>query len=163
MASTSTTKVSNVPVMYLAYEDWSPRFERTFYTIKFDGYELIESQSTDITTTIPTNIKGKTNLPAYYYKIKICCGHQVHTIHRRYSHFKWMYQNLPKSITSPQEEEPPVVFPPGTWICQPQNNDAFATNRSQQLEEFLRDVLGRRGAARHDTVATFLELNTFKG
>ena len=160
----STTKASNVPVpvMYLAHEDWSPRFD-TFYTIKFDGYDLVEtasSSSTTPATTIPANIQGKTNLPAYYYKIKIFCGHKVHTVHRRYSHFKWLYHNLPKSITDP-EEQPKLILPPGTCIFQPQNNDAFATNRSQQLEEFLRDVLIRRGAAQHDTVATFLELNMF--
>jgi PX domain len=159
--TTTTTTQSNdgkgnnpsTPVMYLAHEDWSPRFENTFYTVRIDSFELY-------TSTLPstaTNIGGKTSLPAYYYKITVFSGHQRRTVLRRYSQFEWLYRNLPPSITHYDE---PLQLPPKTpcqFFCQNQN-DSFAQNRMEQLQDFLRDVLIRRGAADHDTVAQFLEL-----
>ena len=142
-----------MPVMYLAHEDWSPRFERTFYTVKMDGFELY-------TSALPSdvsNIGGKATLPAYYYKIIVFCGHQRRTLLRRYSQFEWLYSHLPPSIAQYDE---PLIFPPKTpchFLCQPQN-DRFAQIRMEQLQDFLRDILIRRGAAQHDAVAKFLEL-----
>jgi hypothetical protein len=86
------------------------------------------------------------------------CGHQARTVLRRYSQFEWLYQNLPPSITHFDE---PLHLPPKTpCLCQ-QQSDSFAQNRMEQLQDFLRDVLIRRGAAQHDAVATFLELEAF--
>ncbi|KAG7337144.1 PX domain containing protein [Nitzschia inconspicua] len=157
---------SSAPMMYLAHEDWSPRFETTFYTIRIDGYELVTKTTTTTTTTTPLLLPpssllrdggGKTNLPAYYYKITVFCGHYRRMVLRRYSQFEWLYKHLPLSVVQ-NGNEPTLVLPPKTpCLCQPQN-DAFAQNRMEQLQDFLRDVLIRRGAAQHDAVAKFLEL-----
>ncbi|KAG7339142.1 PX domain containing protein [Nitzschia inconspicua] len=149
--------LSSVPVMYLAYEDWSPRFETTFYTIRIDGYELVTTTSATATmTTTSLRNGGKTNLPAYYYKIAVFCGHHRRTVLRRYSQFEFLYKHLPMPVI--QYDNEILALPPKSpCLCQPQN-DAFAQNRMEQLQEFLRDVLIRRGAAQHDAVAKFLEL-----
>lgn len=165
----TTTTIANAttrtgpPMMYLAFEDWSPRFDsQTFYTIKVDGYELRTPDMGLPTTSSPgnnssppsTTAGGKTNLPAYYYKIIVCCGHQTNTIMRRYSQFEWLYRTLPKSVTTYEE---PLILPP-KCSCQ-QQNDSFAQNRMEQLRDFLRDALVRRGVAEHDATVQFLELN----
>jgi hypothetical protein len=165
--SASRHSICTVPIMYLAHEDWSPRFESTFYTVKMNGYELYNNKSSLPHSSSPSSlafssssaaIGGKTNFPAYYYKISVFCGHQSRTVLRRFSQFEWLYQNLPPSITHYDE---PLMLPPKTsCICQPQT-DSFAQNRMEQLQDFLRDVLIRRGAAEHDAVAIFLELETF--
>lgn len=146
--------------MYLAHEDWSPRYESTFFTVKIDGYEHYTSE---LPPSLPTSnvIGGKTGLPAYYYKITVLCGHQRRTVLRRYSQFEWLYKSLPRSITHYDE---PLFLPPKSppkllrLFCQPPNDDAFARKRMEQLRDFLRDALMRRGAAQHIAVAQFLEL-----
>jgi PX domain len=140
--------------MYLAQEDWSPRFEHTFFTVCMEGYEFLKSPPA-ATDTNPL-IGGKTSMPAYYYKVKVFCGHESHTVLRRYSHFEWLYKQLPRDVTMSDE---PLLFPPGSW-CQPQN-DQFAQHRLEQLRDFLRDALPRPGVAKLEAVANFLELDSF--
>jgi hypothetical protein len=142
------------PEMYLAHEDWSPRFEKTFYTVKMDGCELLKSLPA--TTTTNPSIGGNTNFPAYFYNVKIFCGHESQIVQRRFSQFKWLYEQLRMIET---DEAEPLIFPPGSW-CQSQNN-AFAQNRVERLQDFLRDALVRRGVAKHDAVVRFLELDSF--
>ena len=98
-------------------------------------------------------IQGKSNLPAYYFKIQVLCGHTSRTVYRRYSQFRWLQQNLPqdKNRASP-------IIPPGTCFCQPQD-DSFAQNRTEQLREFLRDTLESPLCASHPCVVAFLELD----
>lgn len=150
MASTT----GNIPVMYLAHEDWSPRFENTFYTVKVEGFQQMKELPS---STLPV---GKRNLPAYYYKIKIFCGHQTHIVWRRYSQFQWLYEQLPTSVTHFDE---PLILPaaqPCFLLWQPQD-DAFAQTRMEDLRDFLRDALSRKGAAQHEAIAQFLELKGF--
>lgn len=142
------------PEMYLAHEDWSPRFEKTFYTVKMEGYEFL--QSLPATTTANPSIGGKNNFPAYYFNVKIFCGHESRVVQRRYSQFKWLHEQLQRSIS---HEGEPLMLPPGSW-CQPQNDD-FAQNRSELLKDYLRDALVRKGVAKHDAVVRFLELDSF--
>lgn len=100
-------------MFYLNPEDWSPRFDDTFYTVKIVSHGIYGAQppstgtSTDDTSNkgegmtgsagIPT-IQGKTNHPAMYYKLEIQCGHKHRIIYRRYSHFRWLYN---RSVSSP--------------------------------------------------------------
>jgi hypothetical protein len=183
MSATASRK--QTPEMYLAFEDWSPRFETIFYSFKIESFELrtslpSASSSSSRSSSVsagPISVPGKTTLPAYYYKIKVLCGHKSRIVLRRYSQFRWLYDRLPYEVktgnttTSDRQGDdddddddtsppplPPLSFPPPTWCCQPQN-DAFAQNRSEELREFLRDALVRRGAATHDAVGTFLELD----
>jgi hypothetical protein len=137
---------ATVPAMYLAHEDWSPRYETTFYTVKVQAVELLDSAP----ATLNSVISGKSNHPAYYYRIDVYCGHSTRSVFRRYSQFHCLYKQLPRAAK--------VSMPPGTCFCQPQEQ-AFAANRLEQLREFLRDVLQTPGYASHPSVAAFLELN----
>lgn len=141
------------PEMYLSHEDWSPRFDKTFFTLKVEGYEFLKSLPA---TNAKASVGGKTNFPAYYYKVEIFCGHESRIVLRRYSQFKWLFHQLTNSITQHDE---PLLLPPASW-CQPQN-DQFAQNRLELLRDFLRNALLRRGVAKHVAVAKFLELDTF--
>ena len=147
--------------MYLEHEDWSPRYQDTFYTVRLDHFELFASLPN--TTAVDDPPPGKTNFPAYYYKIEIVCGrHDPKVIFRRYSQFKWLYETLPRNITAGSVNDESLSFPPGSsCFCRPQN-DEFARNRSEQLREFLREALTRRDVASHDAVALFLELDGFE-
>jgi hypothetical protein len=143
---------ATIPAMYLAHEDWSPRYEKsTFYTVKVEAVELLDDDSAP-PPPVNSIISGKSNLPAYYYRVDVYCGHSKRSVFRRYSQFHWLYKQLPRAAT------PTVSMPPGTCFCQPQE-EAFAANRLEQLREFLRDVLQTPGYASHPSVVAFLELN----
>jgi hypothetical protein len=149
--------------MYLAHEDWSPRFENTFYTITIDGFEKMKEQPRPPTSSF--SVMGNTTLPAYYYRIVVRCGHDRHVVWRRYSQFQWLYREL--FTTTDLDEEQPPLYLPRSEPClgcpwRPQD-DAFAQTRMDDLHDFLRDALVRRGVARHDAVAKFLELEAFAG
>jgi hypothetical protein len=144
---------ASAPEAFLASDQWSPRFENTFFTVKFKSFELV---------TLPPEsgepssaFKGKGMFPAYYYKIDVCCGHAKHSVLRRYSQFAWLVSRVPPD-TRPNAPE----MPPKTWICQPQDA-AFAQNRLEQLREFLEDFLQRPGIATDSNVVAFLELERF--
>jgi PX domain len=119
--------------MYLAYDDWSPRYDVTsFFTVKLDGYAWITSydqlENTDSTpTTITTRIEpaqqspspyhvnhnSNVRLPAYYYKIIIYRGHHDMIVYRRYSQFETLYQELLR--------HPPTVVPSSLSSSQQRN------------------------------------------
>lgn len=143
---------SNAPRAFLASDQWSPRFETTFFTVKMESFELRTSYPQDDSPDVP---KGKGTFPAYYYKIDVYCGHAKHSVLRRYSQLVWLVSNVPRD-NRPDSPE----MPPGTWICQPQNA-AFAQNRLEQLRDFLQAFLQRPEVASHPLVAAFLELDKF--
>jgi hypothetical protein len=165
------------PVMYLEHEDWSPRYEDTFFTVRLDRFKLFASlpDAFELSTLLPDadgdgdgdgddddhhTVGGKTNFPAYYYEIEVFCGrHEPRIVFRRYSQFKWLYEKLPKNLTNGSIVNERIVFPPGSpCLCHSQN-DEFAKNRSEQLSEFLKDALTRKGVASQEFVAEFLELD----
>jgi hypothetical protein len=151
------------PVMYLEHEDWSPRYEDTFFTVRLDRFKLFASlpdAGADGGDDDDHTVGGKTNFPAYYYEIEVFCGrHEARIVFRRYSQFKWLYEKLPKNLTNGSIVNERLVFPPGSpCLCHSQN-DVFAKNRSEQLSEFLKDALTRKGVASQEYVAKFLELD----
>mmetsp|Transcript_27230 Transcript_27230/g.63779 ORF Transcript_27230/g.63779 Transcript_27230/m.63779 type:complete len:166 (+) Transcript_27230:158-655(+) len=154
------------PVMYLEPEDWSPRYQDTFYTVRLDRFKRFASPpnsiAADSDSSLPSNTLGaKTGFPAYYYKVEILCGrHDPKVVYRRYSQFKWLYQNLPRAVRVGASDDQPIEFPPGSGCLCSQNED-FAKNRLLQLREFLNEVLVRRGVASNEVVAQFLELDNF--
>jgi hypothetical protein len=145
-------KPATRPVMYLVDEDWSPRFEGQFFTVKMEAAELLSSAPA---STANPKIGAKSTFPAYYYKIDVFCGYTTRSVFRRYSQFYWLYNQLPRD-----NSEAAPVMPPGTCFFQPQD-DLFAQNRLDQLREFLRDLLLQPGNASHRAVAVFLELDSF--
>ena len=153
------------PVMYLEHEDWSPRYEDTFFTVRLDRFKLFASlpdagADGDGDDDDDHTAGGKTNFPAYYYEIEVFCGrHEPRTVFRRYSQFKWLYEKLPKNLKNGSIVNERLVFPPGSpCLCHSQNEE-FAKNRSEQLREFLKDALTRKGVASQEYVAKFLELD----
>lgn len=140
--------MSTIPEMFLAADNWSPRFENTFFTVKLESFELLQSDPETITSSVLS--KGKGNFPAYFYKIDVLCGHERQSVLRRYSQFDWL-----ASVVRADAE-----MPPKTWICQMQN-DSFAQNRLEQLREFLDELLATPGVAKEPAVIAFLALDSF--
>jgi PX domain len=141
-------------LMYLPNGYWSPRYDSAFYTVKMEGKEYLKVPPINTTPAID-GMSG----PAYYYIVVVYREHTKRPLFRRYSHFKWLLEQL--SAHPPAEVQPPdpkrIHLPPGTCPFQWQN-DTFAQNRMEELEEFLSDVLARPGYASHPAVAAFLEL-----
>ncbi|GAX23496.1 hypothetical protein FisN_14Hu331 [Fistulifera solaris] len=151
----------NAPLMYLPENHWSPRYNATFYTIHCNGFALIKDNPPDV----PSEMQGKTSLPAYYYSITVCREHDKRIIQRRYSHFWWLYQQIKShpltilpshSVTTTTQ---PIEMPSGTCpFFFHRQDDHFAATRQERLSQFLQDVLGRPGYANHAAVKIFLEL-----
>ena len=165
--------MSQLSRMYLPHEHWSKRYSTRFYTVRLDHFKLCNSPPENSTTTTNGSddnddtrnmiMGGNTNHPAYYYSVEIFCGrHEPKIVFRRYSQFKWLWNNITVDHRGSVDEEP-ILFPPASkcllW-CSPQN-DEFAKNRLSQLREFLRDALNRRDVASNPAVAKFLELDSF--
>jgi hypothetical protein len=141
------------PVHFLGHEHWSPRFDSEFFTVKMETVESLAAPP-----TFDPSIGGNSNHPAYYYKIDVFCAHSSRSVYRRYSQFHKLYQQLCSSRPRDDTTADPLVMPPRTCFCQPQDKH-FAENRLEQLREFLRDALQRPGYATHPAMVLFLELN----
>lgn len=148
----------NNELMYLPESHWSPRYDGTFYTIKCSGFTLV----TNNRPSIPREIQGKTSLPAYYYSIAVYREHEKRIVLRRYSHFRWLYQQIlsrPPAIQSHHSTlKKPIQLPFGTCPLFQWQDDNFAATRQELLSQFMEDILGRPGYANHAAVKTFLEL-----
>ena len=145
------------PVMYLEYDDWSPRYQDTFYTVRLEHYELLNSPPAATSQLPPNHLGSKTNFPAYYYRVKVFCGrHPPRIVYRRYSQFKWLYENLPKTLSSG------TIFPSGRacFLCVP-NTESVAKARKDDLKDFFEGALAKRDIASNEIVAQFLELDSF--
>jgi PX domain len=163
-------------LMFLPKDQWSPRFETTFYSVKIEGYEQLMTAPPPATRRggqIPLP-SGKSSFPAYYYKVVVYRGHHKTTVLRRYSQFKWLYDQLHKAFysraSSSQQStatrtasgtmQPFPSLPPGTcpWDRQ---DDSFAACRQDELAELLTAMLVLRPGtnACHPAVVAFLELN----
>ena len=150
-------------LMYLSLESWSPRFDSNFYTIKMDQKEFLQSAPAEDSDSVDAPPPGKHQHPAYYYRIDVFRERHQHSVVRRFSQFRWLYDQI-AGYSPPQTQEEgmppldPIVFPPKTcpWHTQ---DEEFAQNRLEGLREFLTDVLRRPGIASHPAVRQFLKLN----
>ena len=149
------------PVMYLEHEDWSPRYQDTFYTFKLESFELLASPPPSSAVGLPSNNLGsRTSFPAYYYKVEVFCGrHPPRTIYRRYSQFKWLCEKL-RTTGGGGCDEPPGFPPPSGCLWSPRT-ESLARGRLADLRDFLTEALTRKGIAGHEMVAEFLELDAF--
>ena len=159
-SSPSPSSAVDTPVMYLSQEHWSPRYDASFFTIKMDNVDLCTLQPDP---PVDPTVKGKTNHPAYYYKIRVLSAHREITIYRRYSQFKWLCDQIRANPLKEDTTVDPVEMPPGTWFCsvgfcRPQS-EAFAVKRMDQLRNFMRDLLQRPGCPKHPAVILFLDLD----
>ena len=151
-----------MPVMYLPKDQWSPRFDSTFFSVKIESTQTCSSLP-----NVREGIGGKTNTPAVYYEVAVFCEHRKITFLRRYSNFKWLYTQLKASPPPPLEvedelyrESPPLSMPPGTCFFHSQD-DAFVAKRKEQLYDLVDDVLSRPGYPKHPAVILFFALDSF--
>ena len=144
-------------MFYLSKEDWSPRFDSTFFTIDF-GPRIECDTSKDIPRA---DIEGNSDHPAVYYRITILYGHESRTLLRRYSQFYHFYKRLlhdpPESLTTVASGRHPLSIPPKTCLFQKVDQD-FLDEREEDLGFFLKDLLGRPGYVEHPIVQAFLEM-----
>jgi hypothetical protein len=147
-------------VMYLPPDQWSPRFDSTFFSVKIEA-----AQKLDGPPVIPEGIGGKTHCPAVYYDVAVFCEHRKAVLLRRYSNFFWLYEQVKNFQPAQVEGDPtvyePLVMPPGTCFLQ-QQDDEFIKNRKEQLGEFVDVLLSRPGYAEHPAVRLFFELDSLK-
>jgi hypothetical protein len=141
-------------VMYLPKDVWSPRYDSTFFTIKLVGKQLLSEPPEG-----HQDLGGRVTFPAYFYEIVVFQEHTKKSLQRRYSEFKWLYDQVSKSPPTAEEvpNAEPIHMPPGTCPFQWQN-EAFAQNRLESLSEFMSDLLERPGYAAHPAVVRFLDL-----
>ena len=139
-------------MMYLEKDQWSKRFDSTFFTFSMDGHcRMSEPPS------LPDRLRGKTNHPAIYFELTVYCEHRSISILRRFSHFRCLLQELIDSKL-PATFGPLPLMPPGTCPFQ-LLDEAFLQNRKEELRDFLSELLFRPECARHPAVVNFLALD----
>mmetsp|Transcript_3832 Transcript_3832/g.5536 ORF Transcript_3832/g.5536 Transcript_3832/m.5536 type:complete len:158 (+) Transcript_3832:194-667(+) len=149
-------------MMYLAPKHWSPRYDDAFFTVKIVGRQKMTSSP----LSNDQGIGGKTHHPAVYYEVQVLRAQEIFTIYRRYSNFKWLYEQITKFPPSPEEEnnntldDAPIEMPSGTCLFQPQDEE-FLQQRMEDLAEFVNNVLERPGYACHPSVSKFFQLHEF--
>ena len=138
--------------LYLPKNQWSPRFEDSFYTVRVEGFERWDSSPPGVMAV------GHAHHPAFYYKVVLHRGQEKHELWRRFSQFQWLHHQVTALPPPPVDGAPPPVdpirLPPGT--CWPFQSDELATKRVDLLSSFLDDMLSRPGYASHGAVLTFL-------
>ena len=58
-------------IMYLPIDQWSPRFDSTFFSIKIESAQRFEKAP-----VVKDGIGGKTHCPAVYFDVVVFCEHQ---------------------------------------------------------------------------------------
>lgn len=175
MAEQTKQQQQSQDLMYLPKDFWSPRYDSTFYSVKVEGFELHLTSPTVSTDTAIALIPGKSIFPAYYYKVVVYRKHKRKTVLRRYSQFRWLCRQLLAHPASPPDKPSynninndaplamarPIRLPTSSSGCCDfswRQDDVFATNRMENLNDFLNGVLIRPGYAMHPAVVAFLEL-----
>jgi hypothetical protein len=139
-------------MMYLEKNQWSRRFDSTFFSVTVDGTKLLTEPP-----QLPATLAGKRHHPAIYFELTVYCEHRTASILRRYSHFRWLFQRLDGANLN---VGPLPRLPPGTCPFQKIEED-FLKNRKEELGEFLNELLTKPGVSQHPSVVTFLSLEEF--
>ena len=102
-------------------------------------------------------------------------------LHRRYSHFRWLYSRAvaappppppsdPHELEAERKKRGALRIPPRTMTvipCMPcvggdgWRDEDLVERREEELGGFVGDLLTRRGYADHPAVVAFLELDGF--
>ena len=143
--------------LYLPKNQWSPRYEDSFYTVRVEAFQRFEVAPAEI----PSALGGNSHHPCFYFKIILQRGHTTKEIWRRFSNFQWLYNRVqaapPRVDEGNSGADNPLKLPPGT--CWPFQSEQLGEKRVKLLGEFLDDMLCRPGYANHPSVLTFLELS----
>uniref|UniRef100_A0A7R9ZN81 PX domain-containing protein n=1 Tax=Craspedostauros australis TaxID=1486917 RepID=A0A7R9ZN81_9STRA len=133
--------------MYLSPQDWSPRFDDSFFTIQIRSFHRLSA--------MPQRrlCGGNTHHPAYYYEITVRRGHAEWKVMRRYSEFQWLHRQ--HGISSNSNE---MTLPTGMCFLELHSDD-LARRRLELLQEYMDDLLRVSGNSDSEAVRTFLELD----
>mmetsp|Transcript_7592 Transcript_7592/g.9088 ORF Transcript_7592/g.9088 Transcript_7592/m.9088 type:complete len:156 (-) Transcript_7592:285-752(-) len=149
-------------MMYLAPKHWSPRYDEAFFTVKITSLQKMTSSP----SAEDHGIGGRTHHPAVYYEVKVLRANETFTMYRRYSNFRWLYDQITKFPPATENkqsgkhaiDDTPIQLPPGTCLLQPQDEE-FIQQRMEDLAEFVNDMLERPGYACHPSVSKFFQLH----
>mmetsp|Transcript_11473 Transcript_11473/g.21455 ORF Transcript_11473/g.21455 Transcript_11473/m.21455 type:complete len:160 (-) Transcript_11473:537-1016(-) len=153
-------------MFYLTEKDFSPRFDDTFFTCSIMTRHLLEKppqSSTESTTRNDDSMSKSRHHIAIYYEIRVKCGHKNHIVHRRYSEFRNLLDELKRNPPHPSEREflSQVHVPPKTCFFSKVDYE-FLDNRQEELEIFLEHLLKRPNYAIHPAIRKFLKLDSFQ-
>mmetsp|Transcript_29639 Transcript_29639/g.86310 ORF Transcript_29639/g.86310 Transcript_29639/m.86310 type:complete len:209 (-) Transcript_29639:171-797(-) len=105
-----------IAMFYLKPEDWSPRFDSTFYTVKLTAHEICAGEQPPSSTSDKNraaissrahrrrSIGGSSSYPAVYYCLQIKCGHRTQKVWRRYSQFRSLCHHAASSPPPPSSD-----------------------------------------------------------
>lgn len=178
-------------MFYLSKEDWSPRFEPTFFTVSLDARMTCSNSPPSITASSqslpsrPTQkysfIGGNNSFPAIYFNLRVQCAHQEHSCPRRYSQFRRLYDDLrfhAKSVqqlshesqaqkkgnrdqNTNRDDDCRDLYIPPKTCPFQPMDEEFLDVRQKELYEFIDDLLKRPVYVNHPSVHAFLELDHF--
>lgn len=158
--------------MFLPEEQWSPRYEKQFYTIRMSKYKIVHStyeimadaenlfrddDDDDSCSSIFGFCNPKKKYPAVYYEIEVRSGTKRHTCLRRYSQFHHLCKTLdPRGeMDGLMKSLPPKTAP----FFHNDTDDDFIEERMAGLYSFMRGVLLRQECLNNPLVQQFLRLN----
>mmetsp|Transcript_13049 Transcript_13049/g.38361 ORF Transcript_13049/g.38361 Transcript_13049/m.38361 type:complete len:151 (+) Transcript_13049:221-673(+) len=143
-------------MFFLEPEDWSPRFERSFFTVRLNSHAVLASAPTKCVL-----VGGKTNHPAVYFSLEVLCGRTTQVCSRRYSQFQWLLERV--TSTPPSSGVEPEIrrlkMPPKTCFLNNTRDDDFLSSRQEELFRFLSDLLKIQGVTDHPAMVKFLGLD----
>lgn len=156
-------------MMFLPEDQWSPRYEKQFYTIRMKKYSTLvnpcEEKRIQANNTDPYEeddtcqsfgfCNPKKKYPAVYYEIEVLNGPTIHTCLRRYSQFHHLCKKLDPSGDMGLRK----ILPPKTMPFQKKLSNDFLEERMSGLNAFLEDVLVRQECVNDPLIEQFLELN----
>lgn len=149
-------------MFYLTEKDFSPRFDDTFFTCSITSRLTLETPPSH-STNEPNKSSTSRHHPAIYYEIKVKCGHKDHVVHRRYSEFRKLLDDLRRNPPHWSEREflSQIHVPPKTCLFS-KVDDEFLDNRQEELDIFLENILKRPNYASHTAICNFLRLDAFR-
>mmetsp|Transcript_32256 Transcript_32256/g.59609 ORF Transcript_32256/g.59609 Transcript_32256/m.59609 type:complete len:160 (-) Transcript_32256:952-1431(-) len=157
-------------MMFLPEDQWSPRYEEQFYTIRMKKYTTLHSPAEaakrntdpfgddDACSLFGLCNNGKKKYPAVYYEIEVLNGTTSHTCLRRYSQFHHLCKKLDDDPSGEILGCLRKSLPPKTAPFHKESDD-FLEERMVGLHAFLRDLLIRQECVNNPLIEQFLELN----
>ena len=168
----SVRQGNSCAVFYLPENEWSPRYETSFFTISLRTRTVYDTHPPH--TGIDHNTARNRHHPAVYFNLKVKCGKKENVCPRRYSQFRNLYDELRRdppvqskhtlSRTSkavPDECAQLPLIPPKTCFFS-KLDDEFLNTRQEELYTFLDECLKRPDYSKHPSIRQFLELYTME-
>jgi hypothetical protein len=126
-----TTPKQHTRLFFLLPNDWSPRYDDSFFTFQVVGFAVYTKENPppssfckgndasdplqSLASQTKSTLRDSGSLPAVYYHIIVYRGYQQCHLYRRYSQFYWLYQQILRSNVF-QKSDDRLVFPPGRIV-----------------------------------------------